>query len=451
MSYFGKTPPTDAKFDHFAGEQYVKLHRIVDGDSTSKVTEEINEGTEQVMRELEEGLQRSFVDRCVDAQLETAWRLGVFYDLMIWESDIVRAKLLEEAMTKIQESKYVYIAQEGYQKGCLIIEMADFLGHSGGESEEHYIDKILIRSTGVPTYTAKDIAFQMWKFGLLQSDMKYLKRGIQPNAQELWTTHPNGERRSYPPTEAVINVIGFEQEYPQTAVRAALKIVGYERQYESSHHLSYGHVWLPEGRMSGRKGIGVSTDEVTDTTVTEAHRVVYEKHGSGLKESDMAYIAEAVGIGAVRFAMLRKNPDSQVTFNLSEIVNFSGFTSLYLQYVYVRASSILAKAKKDGEILDAGQESTNLEVLDARDEKALIFQLSLLPSVVRDALKQQNPSLVCRHGYDVAQAFSQFYKTSPVLSAPGDLRSARLQLVACTATVLRIVMGLLGIPVLERM
>lgn len=450
LERFKTSSPAQAKFDHFAGELYVRLQQEL-ALAEAALTEAVQAAVPRLMHELEEGLHRPFVQRCVDAQLETAWRLGIFYDLLVWESDIVQARLLEEAMTRIESSDYVYVATDRPQEGCLIIRMADFLGHSGGETQNHHIDRILIRSTGVPTYTAKDIAFQMWKFGLLQRDMKYALHRRQPNGRPLWTTHPTGEDQARPSIGAVVNVIGFEQEYPQTAVRAALKILGFEKQYENCHHLSYGHVWLPEGRMSGRKGLGESADEVLEATIAKALRVVREKRGQELTQGEMRNIAEAVGVGAFRFAMLRKKPAAQVLFHLSELVNFSGYTSLYLQYAYVRASSILDRAKEQASTVDEDRALSRLRLPEMEEERALILRLPLLPSELRRAVSQRNPSLICQYGYDLAQAFSQFYKTSPVLDAPDQLKPVRLRLVECTSIVLRIVMELLHVPVLSAM
>ncbi len=445
-------PTEGGKFDHRVGEAYVHLHQLLDAEegTPSEELATIRAGVEAVLRELEEGVHRPFVERCLSAQLETAGRLGIAYDFLIWESDIIRARLLQEAMARIQASPHVHVAREGPQQGCLIIEMGEFLGH-GDADGEHLVDKILIRSNGLPTYTAKDIAFQMWKFGLLENEMRYARGPRQANGQVLWTTHPQGGPQKRPPAAAVYNVIGSEQEYPQAVVRAALKILGYEQEYARSHHLSYEHVALPEGRMSGRRGIGVSADEVVEATIAEAYRVVREKQGSALPEEEMAAIAEAVGVGAVRLAMLRTSPASPVTFKLSDVVNFAGYTALYIQYAYVRALRILAKAREAGETWSGEGVTAGSQALGGEDERTLVLQLSLLPSAIGDALRRRDPSLVCQYAYDLAQAFGQFYEISPVLGAPVELKVARLQLVERTATVLRIVMDLLGVPVVERL
>jgi len=452
LERFGEGPPTGGKFDHFAGDQYVRLHRFLeDGEGSPSAVKAANRNIESVLHELEQGLDRAFVERCVDAQLRTAWRLGVFYDLLVWESDIVRANLLEEAMTRIKGSEYVHVASEGYHTRCLVMEMGEFVGHSRGDREEHHVDKVLVRCNGLPTYTAKDIAFQMWKFGLLANEMRYVEHGTESNGSPLWTTSPKGNQRARPAADGVINVIGFEQEYPQTVVRAALKILGCDKQWENSHHLSYGYVWLPEGRMSGRNGTGVSTDEALDLMISEAYRVVKEKRGSELTAEELARIAEAVGVGALRFAMLRKHPESQVLFNWDEVLTFTGYTSLYLQYSYVRTVSILAKAREGVGTHDVSSSPEHRVRLYTADETELIFRLSQLPSVLREAAERNNPSLICQYGYHLAQAFSQFYKTTSVLGAPASLRSARLQLIGSAAIVQQIVMGLLGVPVLDKM
>ena len=412
VEYLAADSPAGAKFDHHVGEQYARLHRLLEGeeDLPAVEIENIRRGIEAVMHDLEQGAHRPLVERCLDAQLETAWRLGVTYDLLVWESDIIQARLLEEAMDRIQASAYVYVARDGYQKGCLVIEMAEFLGHSGGDSEQHHTTKILIRSNGVATYAAKDIAFQLWKFGQVENDIYYRPYCSQAGGRALWTSSPSGKQKARGPVHAVVNVIGFEQQYPQAVVQAALKILGYEQEYQNSHHLAYGHVWLPEGRMSGRAGLVVSADEVIEAVVAEARKVLQAREVSEFRftEQEMSQVSEAVGIGAVRFALLSKRPDSQVQFVIDEILNFAGYTSTYLQYAYVRTASILAAAQDAEQQPGAGCPAVGPAGLDTESERQLVFQLSGLPSVVRQAVDEKNPGPVCQYGHDLSQAFNRF-------------------------------------------
>lgn len=458
LDYFNAEYGEDAgKYDHFVGEQYVQLNQVIEElPEGSEKLAAIKSGIESVMHALEEGRHRDFVERCLKAQLQTAYRLDIFYNILVWESDIVRAKLFQEAMDKIQVADSVYWAEDGYAKGCLVIDMSEFFGAQDEEEadeddEEHQTEKILIRSNGLATYTGKDIAFQMWKFGLLARNMKIADFEAQPNGETVETTTPDGRESVRQPAGAVINVIGYEQDYPQTVVKTALKVVGYEKQFENSHHLSYGHVWLPEGRMSGRKGIGIATDDVIAETVREAYNVVKEKRGDELGEDALRKIAEAVGMGAVRFAMLQKTPRAQVKFIFEEVVNFKGYTALYAQYAYVRTCSLLAKAADDIGYKREDAEGADVSLLVHESEDDLILTLALFPQTLRDALDRLDTTRLTQYVFDLAGAFNQFYKDCPVIPAGPPLRLARLALTEATRQVLGVALQTLGIPLLERM
>lgn len=440
------------KFDHFLGDAYVKLHHLIDENPTPDFKTSVESSVKNVMHELEAGKHRSSVEKCLDAQLETAYRLSVFYDVLVWESDIIRSHLLEEAISRIKASDQVYLAEVGPLAGCLAMRMEDFVDFSE-KDDEYSSDKVLVRSNGIPTYTAKDIAFQMWKFGLLRSEMKYDDSyAIQPNGSRLSTTHPDGASRGRSQAQSVINVIGYEQEYPQLVVRAALKLTGFDKEFENSKHLSYGHVRLPEGRMSGRKGTVFSADEVIKVVVAEARKIVEQKQGDLLTPEQKDHIAEGVGIGAIRFAMLQNKPESLMTFKLDDALNFSGYTSLYLQYSYARIHSILMRYGENSLETNDSSGSGYGELLSTDEEKELILRLSLLSMAVAEALEELNPSVICKYGYEVAIAFGKFYEKCSILNVSNEeLKLARVALTQCTGTVLRAVLDLLGIPLLEKL
>lgn len=472
LKHYSAPTEVDEKFDHYLAQYYVRLNEVLSqkemlqeqlvlaetsddrdkhGELNEKLREieQIEEGVEDTLRGLEKGEYRAIIERCVDAQLQTAWRLGVFYDLLTWETDIVRAKLLEEAMVRIQQSPHVYIPQDGHHKGCLIIEMGELLGRTTEDYTEDHTDKVvLVRSNGLPSYVGKDIAFQMWKFGLLNRDMKYKLHCVQPNGTNLETTSPEGAERERKTPTKVVNVIGAEQSYAQQVVYAALKIIGFEKEYAGSFHLDYGLVGLEEGRMSGRQGVWISADEVIGAVVDEAHIQLKERRGDDLDEDEAMRIAEAIAIGAIRFEMCRYDPTTFLTFRIGDMLDLKGYSSLYLQYAHVRAKMILKKARARN-LLPTQWEHTNL-YFEKEEEWVLTYTLAQFPSTVNRAGEMLNPGLLTSYGYELATVFNQFYEKCPVIQASGELLNTRLALVDSTSKVLRNVLNVLGIPLVDR-
>ncbi|MHA1251875.1 MAG: arginine--tRNA ligase domain-containing protein, partial [Candidatus Helarchaeota archaeon] len=266
MDYFGiKELPNDKRIDHWMGKIYVDIYKEMDklkseiekkkvenlntGELEKKLNE-INKGIEEKLKEVETGKYRNIVEKCVKDQLKTAFRLKIYYDLLSWESDIVRSGLFEESLELIKKSKYIDLVSEGKLKGCLTILIDRYMEEHPNDKETKKLfqgmaepNKVLLRSDGTSTYVAKDIAYQMWKFGLLNRDMKYKLFLKQPNGKELWTTAPDGEKiNRFGKGFKVINVIGIEQTYEQACVSIALKILDYIDQYKNSYHLGYAHV-----------------------------------------------------------------------------------------------------------------------------------------------------------------------------------------------------------------
>jgi arginyl-tRNA synthetase len=186
-------------------------------------------------------------------------------------------------------------------------------------------------------------------------------------------------------------------------------------------------------------------------TVREAYNVVKEKRGDELGEDALRKIAEAVGMGAVRFAMLQKTPRAQVKFIFEEVVNFKGYTALYAQYAYVRTCSLLAKAADDIGYKREDAEGADVSLLVHESEDDLILTLALFPQTLRDALDRLDTTRLTQYVFDLAGAFNQFYKDCPVIPAGPPLRLARLALTEATRQVLGVALQTLGIPLLERM
>jgi len=430
------------KYDHWVGQAYVRLHREMEDP---RLREELEAGVRAVLHRLEAGELRSEVERVLRAQLDTMWRLGAEYDALVWESDLVREGLLQQALALLEHTPYVQRPREGKYAGALVMDTSSFVQGL----EDPYL--VLVRSDGTATYPAKDIAFQFWKMGLLQG-LGFRPFTRQPSGRLLYTSHPEGDRSvRFGGCEETINVIDATQSYPQRVVRTALAVAGRPDLAEGAHHLAYETVTLEGRRISGRRGHTVSVDEVLDEAHRRARAVVAEKNP---EHPDPESAAEQVGIGAVRFAMVKTEPRRQIDFRWEQALSFDGDSGPYVQYAHARAASILRRAEEAGVL---GEEPDFAQATEY--ERPVARALLDFPDVVAAAAAQRTPHVLAQYLLDLAAAWNAYYNArhpdgspaTPVLQAPPGLRGARLALVRQVRDVLRTGLELLGVPAPEVM
>ncbi|MHC1591390.1 MAG: arginine--tRNA ligase, partial [Candidatus Helarchaeales archaeon] len=333
------------KIDFTIGKLYVDASR--DLEENPEKEEEVRE----VIRKMEENLEpeasiaQDLVEKAVMGQLATAWRMNIFYDLLIWESDIIRSGLFEEVLKQMMKSKHVYKIEEGDDKGCIVLDMGEF-GDRFAKQEKPY--KIIVRSNGVTTYTGRDIGFHFFKMGLAKTRFKFKLKTVQPNGKELWETHKEGVfKNEYGNGNIAINVIGVEQDFPQQVVFHALKVLGHEEQFRNSYHLKFEHVWLPDQKFSGRKGtwIGFHADAALDKSVSLALEEVKKRHDD-FSDEYARELAEKIGVGAVKYYLAKFKTDRKIVLRWEEVLNFEGNSCPYIQYAYVRTRGILNKTSE---------------------------------------------------------------------------------------------------------
>ncbi|MBI4399892.1 arginine--tRNA ligase [Candidatus Micrarchaeota archaeon] len=429
----------DKKADHWLGGQYVEVAKRIE-------EEEVIKEVKSIVKELEEGdneiskIGRELAEKCVLAQCETAYKLGIYQDVLVWESDIVRSKLLEKGLELLLESGAAIKETEGKNKGCIVAKLEQLEEFRDLESP----DKVLVRSDGTATYTGKDISFQLWKFGIIKTELLFSSFCRQPSGKELFTTGRNGKKMKFGSADIVINVIGVEQKYPQAVINSLLKLMGKEKEAENSIHLAYEHAWLPEAKFSGRKGtwLGYTVDEVVEEAIERARQEIKNRF-KDMSEQEKEKIALAVGIGALRFGFIRTVPEKKIVFKWEEALNFEGDSAPYIQYSYARTARILEKAGKVGK--------GDYRLLQTDDEKALIKLLAVFPEVIWKSSRDYRPHYIVDYLLDLAASFSKFYSSSPVLQADAELRNARLGLVMATGRVIRSGLTLLGIEAPARM
>ena len=475
------------RFDYDCWDLYARVSRFYEEDKNrlrlrSETLKTIEEGEGDPAR-----MGRIISDAILQKHLETMQRLDIQYDLLAQESEILRLDFWKTAFELLKKSGALTLEDSGKNKGCWVMALNE--GDEKSSSEESAADdaertedvKIIVRSNGTVTYVGKDIAYHLWKFGLLGRDFTYERAYRYPTGHEVWKTSPN-TRRQVPPFGAgseVYTVIDRRQSYLQNVVAAGLRAMGYTRQVENLHHVAYEIVGLSQRcaremeieldeeqkkrsyvEVSGRKGLGVKADDLIDRLIAEALREVKARH-TELPAAEQGQIAEVIGIAALRYFLLKYTRNSLIAFDFHGALAFEGETGPYLQYTVVRARNILRKfseAHPDFPLDTLGERADRdllSRFLDGREGDPLweVIALSLQVELVAEqAVKSLEPSVFAKFGFKLAQAFNNFYHRYHVLTEKDEERQLFLLFVVqLVSTSLAKVLDLLGIRVPEKM
>lgn len=432
-------------FDHYCSRVYAEVCRRYEEQP------ELLERRRQTLQEIEAGTEptasavKELTGRIVDCHLATMARFSIGYDLLTWESDIIALGFWRQAFQLLMASGAVEHVVEGPQAGCWVMPLED-----GGATDAD--TKILVKSDGIATYTAKDIAYQMWKFGLLGRDFHYRWWHDDPTQPATTSARPaplDGVV-DFGHADRVVNVIDARQAYPQEVVRRALDRLGHHVEAESSVHLGYEVVALSaaaaaelglavdDGRafyaLSGRRGIEVRADDLLDRAVQRMME----------KAPDLP-TAQVVAAGAIRYYLLKFSLPQVIAFDFDEALRTTGDTGVYLQYAHARAAGILRKVVDDGEPLVVPAQ------LEA-SERELVHHLEAYPHAVGSAAAELSPVLLAAYTFSLATALSDFYEnTSPMVrERDSTVRRFRRRLVAAARTTLADALGTLGMAAPDR-
>lgn len=437
LEYFGLGASEGySKYDHWVGDAYMRLHQEME-DPHKKAA--IEQGVQATLHRLELGELRPEVDKILRSQLETMYRLGAQYDALVWESDIVREGLLDKAMQALQGSPYVSRPTEGKYAGALVMDTSPFIPGL----EDPYL--VLIRSNGTSTYTAKDIGLQFWKMGLLEG-LKFKEyAAVGHSGHQLYTSHPQGSPMGFGGADETINIVDATQSHALRVVQASLEVEGRHDLAQKCFHLAYETVLLEGKKMSGRKGITVSVDEVMDEAVGRVRAIIAEKNPDHPNPQEAA---EQVGVGAVRFAMIKTEAKKQIDFRYEQALSFEGDTGPYVQYAHARACSILRKAQELGVLQEKPDfaQATSYEI-------ELAKVLLRFGETVQEAARSKAPHLLAQYLLDLSAAWNGYFNAKTpegkpatrVLDAPEGLRGVRLELVKALRDTLRQGLDLIGL------
>ena len=411
--------------------------------------------------------------------LETMARLGIEYDFLPRESEILSLHFWDAARALMIEKGVLYQETEGKNKGCMVMRRANTEGVTDEGPDEEA--KVIVRSNGTVTYVGKDIAYHLWKFGLLPGkDFYYEKFHAYPpgsgtericwastgDAAENDATHP-----VFAKADAIYNVIDSSQSDPQNNVIAALRGMGYTDAADRYTHFSYEKVALtprcavelgytiseedqarPFIEVSGRKGLGVKADDLLDKLIAAA-AVQVDARNADVNEADRLEIAQQIAVGALRYFMLRFNRNTIIAFDFKDALSFEGETGPYVQYACVRAANIFRKAGVDEASALAGLPSgAQLAELLATDEGTSLWETwvaaSRLTALIEQTITAAEPAVLTKYVFTLAQQFNNFYHRHNVLKETDAVKKA---LLLATAAVARREMvralGYLGIEV----
>ena len=442
--------PEGKKFDHYCGDDiYVKITESYELDKS------LEEKRHEVLQEIEDEnseiskYAKKITRKVLDEQLKTVWGLGVYYDCLNFESQIIHSKLWDIIFERLKSDNLIRLESSGENAGCWVIP-------ADGED-----DKILVRSNGVATYIAKDIPYAAWKLGLIDDPFKYKIHSTQNNNQILYETtlddlDQNVDDKTDFFGDKVITVIDNRQIRLQNIVTDLMSKFKNEGAYI---HLGYESVTLSydtvktlglsadgkSAQMSGRKGLYINADLV----IKNLKKKIFQeskKRNDDLSKESLEQIAEDVAIGTIRYEMIKPDLDKIITFDINNSLKLEGDTCSYIQYSYARATRILEKSGADPNF------DADFANLESPYETELLKRIAMFDIHVNDAAKNLSPKIIAKYCYLLSTTFSSFYENVQVNSAETpELKNSRVCLIHTYRRTLSNALSLLGISTPERM
>ena len=447
---FAQDPPNEKKFDHYCGDDiYVKTTEKYEQDPS------LENIRKNILKELEDGTSEiaQFADkitrRVLENQIETCWNLGVYYDCLNFESQIIRSGLWNQIFEKLKEMNLIEFENSGKNIGCWVIR---------GENNDE--DKVLVRSNGTATYIAKDIPYAAWKLGLVNDPFNYEKYDkLQPDNHILWQTTlvPNNNFKQNFIGEKVITVIDSRQDRLQKIITTIMS--KFKSKQDVYIHLGYESVTLSadtaktlglntdgkQAQMSGRKGLYVNADSVYDLLKNKTTDEIRRRHPE-MSDFEIKQIAHHISVGTLRYEMIKQDLDKMITFDLTKSLSLDGDTAPYIQYAFARASRIIEKSTRIPSI------DIDFSLLNDQFEINLIKTIGLFDMHVMDAAKNLSPKVIARYCHDLAVSFNSFYEHVKVIDLGNEkLENSRLCIVNSFKLTLEKALELLGITAPDKM
>jgi arginyl-tRNA synthetase len=476
------------RFDYYCWDLYARVsHWYAEDKQNLQVRQ-------QVLHAIEEGNNESAAVADVISvavlrrHLETMDRLDIEYDFLPRESEILHLHFWDAAFTKLKDGGVLSFEAEGKNKGCWVMRRAGTakaettkdqeISAGGGEKDEvaEEDQKVIVRSNGTVGYVGKDIAYHMWKFGLLGRDFGYRKFYHYPNGHDCWISTAVGalDHPHFGSVAEIYNVIDARQAEAQNTVIEALRGLGYNEQADHYTHFSYEMVALtprcaadlgyqlsdedksrPYIEVSGRKGFGVKADDLLDRLIASAKNEVDGRHPQ-LTEAERTTIATQIAVGALRYFMLKFTKSSVIAFDFKEALSFEGETGPYAQYAVVRAANIFRKGGFDPDEFgrNAADRVSTADLARHLSGEAgnEIWELWLAAAktsyIIDQSISTTEPAYLAKHAFQLAQLFNAFYHRHPILSEADEGRKKfLLATVAVVRRELTRILAVMGISV----
>ncbi len=466
----------DHRFDYYCWDLYAEVSNWYTRNESrlryrSQVLKKIEQGGNEIA-----DLAEHISMRIVRAHLDTMLRVGVRYDVLPRESEILQLKFWHEAFQQLRKQRVILFANDGPNRGCWIFQLD---GQDGQPGEE----KVIVRSDGTVTYVGKDIAYQLWKFGLLQKTFHYRPFYRYLDGTVAWTTTTQPYHQDEPKFgggKKVYNVIDVRQAYLQRIVTEGVRSLGFHLQAEQSTHFSYEMVALspdccrelhialsdeeqkkPYLEVSGRKGLGVRADDLIDKLIEKSILEVNRRQ-KALSPEKRTLIAQQIAVGALRYFLLKYSRTSVIAFDFSEVLNFEGETGPYLQYSVVRANNIFRKLESERGLnwLSATEEPKKVwkqsypipQLVNNNEVWGLLLETARLDEAIDQSLRTLEMSCLTKQAFTLARLFNLFYHRHHILSEKdGDKKRFYLLVTDTARRGLEKALDLLGIEVPERM
>ncbi len=464
-------------FDYYCWDLYAKVGQEY------QTNEDLKSKRPEVLHLIEEGgnptaeLADYVATRNVECITDTMERLSIRYDLLPRESEILHLHFWDKAFEQMKQLGVIHYVDDGPHAGCWVMPWES---HDG--SDEHEADKILVRSNGTVTYTGKDIAYQMWKLGILGLDFNYRLFHTYGDGKEVWMTAAEANEDARRPVfgggETIYNVIDTRQSYPQEVVKKGVAAISPERGEKASIHLAYEMVALSPAaaeelgfiiadedqqrsfiEMSGRKGLGVKADDLIDRLEANALLEVESRHPDA-EDDEKKLIAHQIAVGALRYFLSKFTRNTVIVFDFKEALSFEGETGCFCQYSAVRANSIFRKLEEKGETVDQCrarlENKAAVAEVFASDAGSDIWSMALLASRLGETVEQaahaNEPAILAKYTFNLAKGFNLFYHNHKIIAESNDVKRALLVVVADMARrALTDALATLGIQVPARM
>jgi len=463
--YYWLPIETEKKFDHYCGEIYTQMREKDEDPEFKKLLSETLIKIEEWKDPDIYKIHQEYTKKCALEQIKTCWRMNASFDIINWETDILHMKFFAEAIELLKEKWYVKYIDEGEATWCWIIDLSSLPEYQ--KEEKQY--QILIKSDWVATYTAKDIAFAMWKLWYLTKDFLYKTFCHEPSWNIIYTTtwEPTWElKEKFWNYNIAVTVIDNRQLHPQEIVKSSLKLLGYLNKNKEYTPLGYGVVYLTpktllnfwyklteeeqaEKRLpfASRKWRTVTIDEMLHMLHEKAYRETKERNPEKDAER-IDDVSEKIAIWSLRFFLIKSDISKDIVFDVDEALDMQWESWAYVLYTWARIQSLIDN--NPDPILQLSTEERS-KVLTEPEEFELIKKISERNETIINTQQELAPHFLCRYLLEISKLVNSYYANIKILKSEDPIKSARISLLQRTLERMKTVMELIGMSFLERM